>query len=279
MKDFFNSFKFKLIISVLAMLCGVMLYVSTQGGNQIAPQQSIGGFFAPITKASNFISGKVTENIDILINARSHYNENKKLKSQIGELNDRLIDYEDKKDEIDELRKFIGIKEENLEYTMTPPCRVIARVTNDPYGSFVIDRGSGDGISLYDSVVTGEGFVGIIINLSKSNATVRTILAPNLSVGGICTESRDTGVVEGDVMLAMNKQTAMKYVSLDNTVKVGDLIKSSGESGKFPKNEPIGIVKEIREDNTGLTNYCVLEPVVDISKLDSVVVITSLGEE
>jgi rod shape-determining protein MreC len=256
-----------------------MLYVSSQGGRQTGAQQSVGGFFAPITKASNFISGKVTENVDILVNARKHYDENKKLKTQIGELNDRLIDYEDTKDEINELRKFIGIKEENLQYVMTPPCRVIARVTNDPYGSFVIDRGENDGISLYDSVVTGEGFVGIVISLSKTNSTVRTILAPNLSVGGICTESKDTGVVEGDVMLAMNNQTAMKYVNLENLIKVGDLIKSSGESGKFPKNEPIGIVKEIREDNTGLTKYCVLEPVADINSLDSVVVIISLGDE
>jgi rod shape-determining protein MreC len=276
MKNFINSFKFKLIIFVLAVLCGVMLYVSTQGGRQVAGQQAIGGFFAPITKASNFVSGEVIENIDILMGARKHYNENKELKSQIGELNNRLIDYENKKDEINELRKFIGIKEENPQYVMTPPCNVIARVTNDPYGSFIIDRGENDGISLYDSVVTGEGYVGVVISLSKTNATVRTILAPNLSVGGICTESKDTGVVEGDVMLAMNGLTAMKYVNLDNTIEVGDLIKSSGESGKFPKNEPIGIVKEILEDNTGLTNYCVLEPTVDIDSLDSVVVIISL---
>ena len=43
-------------------------------------------------------------------------------------------------------------------------------MTNDPYGTFVIDRGSNDGIKLYDPVVTSEGLVGVIVEVANSYA-------------------------------------------------------------------------------------------------------------
>lgn len=73
-------------------------------------------------------------------------------------------------------------------------------MTNDPYGTFVIDRGSNDGIKLYDPVVTSEGLVGVIVEVANSYATVRTLLHPDLSIGGLCVESRDTGIIEGALL-------------------------------------------------------------------------------
>ena len=56
----------------------------------------------------------------------------------MSDLNKRLTEYEDMKSEIEDLRKFIGIKEENDDFILSPPCSVISRVANDPYGALLL---------------------------------------------------------------------------------------------------------------------------------------------
>ena len=181
MGDFFKSVKFKIIICILALLVGIMIYSVTQGGNSISGSNALGGIFKPVRKLSNSISNKVETQIDMFVNAEDYYDENQALKEQISELYNKLTEYENTKKEIEELRKFVGIKEDNEQYELSPPCSVIGRVTNDPFGSFIIDRGSKDEIKVYDSVVTGEGLVGVVVEVADSYSIVRTILSPEVS--------------------------------------------------------------------------------------------------
>ena len=159
-----------------------MIYSVTQDGVSIASSNFLGSIFKPVRKLSNSISNKVETQIDMYVNAEDYYNENQALKKQITELYNKLSDYENVKKEIEELRKFVGIKEENTQYELSPPCSVIGRVTNDPFGSFIIDRGSKDDIKVY--VVTGEGIVGIVVEVASNYSIVRTILSPEVSLGG-----------------------------------------------------------------------------------------------
>ena len=162
MNQFFKSFKFKVIVCITAFFLGIGLYSVTKNGKTPEGSQLIGTVLNPVKRFSNVISDKVSLVIDLFVNSEEYVEENRKLREQIADLNNRLIDYEDIKSENEDLRKFIGIKEENEDFVLSPPCTVISRMTNDPYGTFVIDRGSNDGIKLYDPVVTSEGLVGAV---------------------------------------------------------------------------------------------------------------------
>lgn len=278
MKEFFGTVKFKIILAILALLFGMMLYSVTQGGVVNGASEMFGKALSPVQKLSNSITHKITKNIDMLMNADKYYKENQKLKTEIADLYQQLIDYEDKKVEIDELRKFIGIKEQHAEYQLSPPCTVIGRTMNDPFKSFTIDKGSKDGISVYDPVVTGDGLVGIVSEVADTYSTVKTVLnARSMSVGAICVETQDTGIVEGAVSEALKGKTRMVLINKDNTIKPGNLIKTSGDSGLFPQDYPIGIVESVAVDSSGLTSYAVIKPIVDISNVTAVMVITDLG--
>ncbi|MDD7557048.1 MAG: rod shape-determining protein MreC, partial [Ruminococcus sp.] len=150
MGGFFRSFKFKIILGVLAVLLGVVLYAVTQGGNTTWLSQAFGTVFNPVRQAFSAVSDKIEEGVDTIINAQQYYDENQELRAQIGALNSQLVDYEDTKEELEELRKFLGIKEEHPDFVHSAPCHLISYVTNDPYGAFVIDRGREDGISVND---------------------------------------------------------------------------------------------------------------------------------
>lgn len=273
MGGFFRSFKFKIILGILAVLLGVVLYAVTQGGNTTWLSQAFGTVFNPVRQAFSAVSDKIEEGVDTIINAQQYYDENQELRAQIGALNSQLVDYEDTKEELAELRKFLGIKEEHPDFVHSAPCHLISYVTNDPYGAFVIDRGREDGISVNDPVMTGEGLVGVITEVADSYATVRTVLSPDLSIGAVCNRTKDTGIVEGNLHYAADGKTKMIYMDKAMTMQQGDLVITAGSSGLFPRGCVIGNVVETGMEESGLSAYAVIQPAVNLERITSVVVL------
>ncbi len=278
MNGFFRSVKFKVIVCIAAFFLGIGLYSVSKGGEKTVGSQLIGTILNPVKKVSNAISNKISLVIDLFTDSEAYVEENRMLREEIAELNKRLINYEDIKAENDDLRKFIGIKEGNGKTEVSPSCTIIARTANDPYGTFIIDKGKKDGIKLYDPVATSQGLVGIVTEIANSYSTVRTILSADLSVGAICVESRDTGIIEGNLALAADGKCKMIYLDKNNKVKKGDLIVSSGNSGQFPKGYIIGNVTETGMEDSGLTAYAVIEPAVKMGEITSVIVITEFDK-
>lgn len=279
MGQFFKSVKFKVILCIAGFFLGIALFSVNKDGKIPLGSQAVGVVFNPIKQFSNAISTKVGLVIDLFLDAEKYVEENRQLRENVKSLNDRLIEYEDMKSEIEDLRKFIGIKEENEDFVLSPTCTIISRVVNDPYGTFVIDQGSKVGISLYDPVVTAEGLVGVITEVSDTYSTVRTIFSPELSIGGLCVESRDTGIVEGNLAYAEKGQYKMIYIEKENKIKEGDLIITSGNSGQFPQGYIIGNVKETGTEESGLTAYAVIEPIVNPKEINNVMVIIDFTDD
>ncbi|WP_294413719.1 rod shape-determining protein MreC [uncultured Ruminococcus sp.] len=278
MRDFLKSTRFKVMVGFLAFLVGMMVYAVTRGGYSVSGASFINTVTKPFRAASNSISRKMEHTVDKLTNADKYIEENERLKKQIGELNAQLTEYDAIKAEVEELRKFVSIKEEHEDYMLSQPCKVLGYVTNDPFKSFTIDKGSADGIEPNCPVVTSEGLVGITVDVSKHVATVRTILSPDLSVAAVASSSNaDQGIIEGNVLSSENGQTKLIHVPKKNKLKRGDLMITAGNSGLFPKDYPIGTILEIGFDSNGLSVCADIQPCVDVNRLTSVIVITDFS--
>ncbi|SFW42881.1 rod shape-determining protein MreC [Ruminococcus flavefaciens] len=278
MRDFLKSTRFKVMVGFLAFLVGMMVYAVTRGGYSVSGASFINTVTKPFRAASNSISRKMEHTVDKLTNADKYIEENERLKKQIGELNAQLTEYDAIKAEVEELRKFVSIKEEHEDYMLSQPCKVLGYVTNDPFKSFTIDKGSADGIKPNCPVVTSEGLVGITVDVSKHVATVRTILSPDLSVAAVASSSNaDQGIIEGNVLSSENGQTKLIHVPKKNKLKRGDLMITAGNSGLFPKDYPIGTILEIGFDSNGLSVCADIQPCVDVNRLTSVIVITDFS--
>ncbi len=280
MNNFFGTFKFKLIVCLTALLAGFMLCSAIADGEPFSGAEFISTVTNPIRKQASSTAEELGGKVDALVNFSYYKDENKKLQQEITELRNNLIDYENTKTELEELRKFIGIKEEHEDFTLSPPCTVISRTTNDPYHSFVIDRGSDDDISLYDPVVTADGIVGVITEVSETYSTVETLLSPGVAVGAMCLQTNDTGIVQGNISYSPDGRCEMIYIDTENTLKYGSIITTSGASGRFPKDYLIGSVVEVRPESSGLSSTAVIQPFVDISQVSAVMVVTGFnGQE
>lgn len=278
MRDFIKSTRFKILLAFLAFLIGIMIYAVTKGGYSISGASFIQTITKPFRSFSNSIGMKIEGNLDKITKADEYYEENKRLKAQIGELNKELTEYDALKAEVEELRKFVSIKEEHEDYVLSVPCDVIGYTTNDPFKSFTINKGKADGITPNCPVATAEGIVGITIEVSEHVSTVRTILSPDLSIAAVCSASlADSGIIEGDILAAEEGCTKLSHVSTENKIKPGSMMITSGSSGLFPKDYNIGIVRKMDYDVSGLSMCSIIEPCTDITRLTSVIVITDFN--
>jgi rod shape-determining protein MreC len=146
-------------------------------------------------------------------------------------------------------------------------------VSNDLTGSFFIDQGEAENLSVGAPVLCSKGLIGVVSEVSNHSAKVTTLLSAELSVGAVCLQSGDSGIVEGSLRYAADQRTKMIYINTENTVKEGDLIVTSGTTGLFPRGLQIGTVEKVGIEETGLTAYAVIRPAVDLDALESVTVL------
>lgn len=276
MKEFFQSVKFKVIICIFALVFGIMIYAAVAGDNIIFPRSLLETVSQPFVSMGKAVSDWTAETIDTLVNAQHYKEENEKLKEMLTEMYGEIIDKEKTDAENEQYRSILGIAEQHTDYIWSPPCTVIARNAGDIYGGFTIDRGSADGISLYDPVFTSVGLVGIVGEISEHYATVKTILSPEVNVGVITAESKVVGVTENDAEYAADGKCLVSYMSKGGEISEGDILLTSGSS-LFPGNMMVGTVKSVFSDRNGLTKHAVIEPGEDVFRVTRVFVVTDFN--
>ena len=273
MKEFFQSWKFKVIICIFALVFGIMIYAAVAGDNIIFPRSLLETVTQPFVTAGSAVSNWAESTIDTLVNAGKYREENERLREMLTEMYGQLIDKERTDAENEHYRSILGIAEAHTDYTWSPPCSVIARNAGDIYGGFTIDRGSADGINLYDPVFTSVGLVGIIGEISEHYSVVKTVLSPDVNVGLVTAETKSVGITENDAEYAAAGYCIMSFVSKSSSIHEGDIVITSGSS-VFPEDIMFGTVKSVFSDSNGLTMHAVIQPAEDVFKITQVFVVT-----
>ncbi len=152
----------------------------------------------------------------------------------------------------------------------TVAARVIGRDASNWYHGVVLDKGERDGIQVEMGVVTLTGAVGRVVKTSASSSVVLLITDPNNAVTGLIQRTRDEGIIEGTFAGTVR----MKYIPLLSTVRVGDPVVTSGLTGRFPKGVPVGTITNIQKDEGELFQTADVQPDVDFTKLEEVLVVT-----
>ena len=274
MRDFFKGFKFKIIICIFAVVLGVVIYAAVSGGFSTVPETVISTITKPFVIASNAVSQWVEDTIDKFTNADRYKTENEELRNKLNEQYKQIIDLENVKNENDQLKQILKIKEENADFEFSPPCNIISRNTNDAYAGFTIDRGSDDGISLYDPVMTSNGLIGMVCEIAPNYAKVATILSDEINVGVMTFESKVTGILDNDIKNANEGNCLMSYITKDSEIKDGEIVKSVA-GVVFPGNLLVGTISKVYDDENGLSVHAVIKPAVDVRTVTDCVVITS----
>lgn len=204
--------------------------------------------------------------------------ENEALRQENEELsvtNNALLQ---EKHELTELRNLYQLDQTYADFPKTG-CRIIAKENGSWYHSFVIDKGSEDGLSVDMNVLADGGLVGRITYIGRHWSRVQAVIDDNSNVSATVLSSQKNLIVSGN--LTLYEEGTISFSELadpDDLVKVGDSVVTSNISDKYLPGILIGYISEIQTDSNNLTKSGRITPAVDFSRLDTVLVIQELKQ-
>lgn len=273
MRDLLKSKNFKVLLGAVVLVLCIMIYSASTSGQQNIISSIASFVTTPIQKLSALISGGINDLGGDLTDIDEIRAENELLKEKIRQMQAQLVDYETYKQNYESLRDLLKLKEDSGEMELVA-ATVISRDSTDAYETFIIDKGTLQGVAYLDPVLTEDGLVGYVSQVGPISSKVTTILSPSTDVGAIDKRTQDGGVLGGDQEYAQNGFTKLSYLQRDCDVTVGDLIVTSGLGGIYPKNLIIGEVTEIRAESQDISLYAVVQPAADVDGCTGVYVIT-----
>ncbi len=281
MREFFGGKRGKLLMAAAALLAGIMIFSARSGGLQTLPEKILSALLYPFQLLTQEVSDSFTEFAGVFFHAQENYEENIELREEITRLREQLVSYQSLENENERLREMLEIRQEDPQLELVD-AKVIAR-TPDNFQSFTIDRGSLDGISLYDPVITADGLVGYIGELGSVTSRVVTILSPECNVGAVSSDTGDSGNVTGNLTLAQDGLTRMELITRDAQLQPGSLLVTAGLSGSFPEGVLIGTIQSVELEENGISLWATVKPSADIGGATAVFVVVDYpgknGEE
>lgn len=273
MKKFFSSVKFKVMIYLLVLMAGFMAYAGANGRWSAAPQELLATALVPFQQLGRLISGGIEGLRERTVAVNDVLAENEELNQQLNELRQQLVDYNDMKAENELYRAYYQIEDSYSDYNLVSAF-VIGRDPLEKYYAFTLDRGTRDGVSVDDVVISPEGIVGRVAAVGYNYAEVCTILDPAVSVGCIVSRTRDIGLAEGDSTLVADGRLRMSYLPRETLAAAGDLVVTTGLGGLFPAGLVVGTVEDVRAESSGKSMYAVVTPTANVQDITSVFIIT-----
>lgn len=170
------------------------------------------------------------------------------------------------------LRDLVRLKQQSPYEFLA--AEVIARDPSPWHQSIVINKGSNDGISPRDPVLTARGIVGHVLHTAGGHATVILIIDRNSAVDAMIQRNRARGLAKGTA----GWKCRFEYALRKKDVKVDDIVISSGFDQLYPKGFQIGHVSKVVRRNSGLFQDIEITPFVDFKRLEEVMVLLNPPE-
>lgn len=270
----------KYLLFILTLLCISMMVLSFTTNFLAVPLNYVGSFLiVPFEKGLTSVGTYALEKSEQLQELSSVLEENERLKEQINELTIENTLLQQDKYELTKLRELYELDAEYEEYTKVG-ARIISRDASNWYSSFVIDKGSNDGIQVNCNVIAGSGLVGRVVEVGPNHAKVSSIISDGINTSSMVLASGDNLIVTGNLTtMADGKIEYSQLVDSKNKVTVGDKVVTSNISDQYLPGILIGYISSINTDSNNLTKSGYLTPVVDFEHLDEVLVIMELKQQ
>jgi rod shape-determining protein MreC len=214
---------------------------------------------------------------------RSKYNEQsskinlnekiKQLEMEIAQLTEKNAKLEIIEEENKTLRKDLSFLSQNkYKYVMS---NIVSRGdlsdTADRTETIYIDKGLSEGITPGLAVVSGQGLIiGKIIEVKDNISKVYLTNNPKCKLAAaVLNETKTSGVTEGELGLTVK----MSFVPQAETIKVGDIIVTSGLEKMIPRGLVIGKVAEVKKESNELWQTAMVE---QLANPDNLIIVSVL---
>ena len=272
----------KYILFAISGICIMLMLASATLNISGGPLYSVAStIFTPMQNGINAVGRKLVLVTNNLKSKQELIAENEALKEQITSLEEELYNTILDVYELENLKELYEIDQEYEEYEKIG-AKVIASDSSNFFTTFIINKGSEDGIKENMNVLAGNGLVGIVTEVSSHSATVKSIISDNSNVSAMVLGSSDHMVVSGN-LYTMNENSTISFSQLRDDgeyAQVGSSVVTSYISDRYLPGLLIGYISEIHEDNNQLTTKSgTITPAVDFTHVEDVLVILELKQD
>lgn len=273
-----TSIPSKYILLGLTFVCIVFLILSVLFQNVVKPfQYFTGAVITPMQGGINFVGEWVNSKFDSLQDIQNLMTENEELKAQLEDYQTENKIRQQDMNELADLRELYELDERYPSYNKIA-ARVISKDSGNWFNTFIIDKGTKDGITVDCNVLAGNGLVGIVTEVGPNYAKVRAIIDDSSNVSAMFLTDSSSCIISGDQRMIENGYITVKNIDKQSRVSDGDVVVTSNTSDKYLPGLTIGYVSELSVDSNNLTMSGHITPVVDFKRLQNVLVITDLKE-
>ena len=280
LKQFFNNKKLITLLVSFIIFIGILWFSFSNVGTPPVVQQLtsdvtavMGRIFSkPANALNNFFS-----DINYL---EDTFKENKRLKEKVDSLAESQAELSVLREENVQLKSELDLQSSLTEYsTMTGT--VISRNPDAWVDQVIVDRGSMDGLERGMSVMSKNGLVGRISEVSptSSKVTLLSTTAPSsiLTSTEIMQEEETIfGVLTGFDL--ERNELVMEQITSEAAIEIGKEVITSGLGGLVPRGLLVGTITEISLDSQGLGQRVYIEPATDFTDIQFVTIINRIAE-
>ena len=255
------------IVLILVVLL-TMILLSLPGQTVVRVKLAIGSLFLPLFGLANS-SHQLAEKAGEAVVPRSELLKvNEALRRDNQQLRLREMHAAAIQRENDRLRQLFGWQQ---KAPWKPKlANVVLRDPANWWRTIQIDLGSRDGARVNLPVMTTEGLVGRISEVSLTSSRVVLVGDRNCKVSAMVEDgTRDTGVLETAGPFDSSLLT-LSYLPMDANLKPGQNVVTSGLGGVFPQGIAIGKIVDTRQVEFGLYTEARVRLAVNLSALEEV---------
>lgn len=139
----------------------------------------------------------------------------------------------------------------------------------------VLDAGADQGVSVGQPVLDATGIMGQIVEALPNTSVAMLISDPTHAIPitiertGLRTIAYGTGAID---------RLQLPNIPISADVRVGDRLVTSGLGGRFPAGFPVGEVREIRNDESGMFAAAIARPAAALDRSGDVLLLQDLPQ-
>ena len=206
----------------------------------------------------------------------------KSQRDQLRLANDRLrrqvIQYKSAQRENFTLRRDLGyVSGPKFPSSYVPvTAAVIAKPPSPFEQKIILGAGAANGVRYASPVVTADGLVGRVTQVTRHTAQVTMLTDENSAVSAVDLKTNAQGIVRH--AQGAGGTLFLDRVAKQDRVQVGDPVITSGWrtgtlTSLYPRGIPIGRVSSVSRSDTSLYTFVQVSPLVDFNALDSAIVL------
>ena len=269
----------KIIFAILGVVCAALIVLTAIDTKFSRPFKDAASFIiVPAQSGINAFGTAISDKLYELKSMQELADENKELKARIKELEleNSILSRED--EDIDRYKKLLDIKNIYSKFETTA-AQVVSKDSSNWFATFIINKGSAEGIKQNMNVISEKGLVGIVSDVSLHHSTVRSLIDDDSSVSACFKGTDNICIVKGNLTLMRDGMIEFSDVSAAADIEIGDEIVTSKVSSVYLPGIMIGYVSDYQTDGSELTKSGLITPAVNFEEISEVLVITELKED